>query len=242
MSRLSSDIAWPPPPRRRVYLMRHGDVEYFNAAGASVTHHHQVHLTALGQEQCRSAAAFFSTIPLDRVITSGLPRTMQTAEGVLAGRPVATSGDARLREVEPGKMSDWVGVTPEKIRQVIVEGLAGTIGPDTPFLGGETLGQATHRALEAWSDALAGEGNTLLLVAHGFINRLILSHCLGAPLTAIASMEQDTGCINLIEVDSAGKYLVRLVNFTPHDPAKAQFRLSTLESLFQQFLRGKKSS
>jgi len=222
--------------------MRHGDVEYFDSAGASVPHHHNVHLTSLGQEQCRSAAAFFSGIALDRVITSGLPRTLQTAEGVLAGRQISISGDSRLREVEPGKMSDWVGVTPEKIRQVIVEALSGTIGPDTVFLGGETLGQASRRALDGWNDALAGEGNNLLLVAHGFINRLILAHCLEAPLAAIASMEQDTGCINLIEVDSAGRYLVRLVNFTPHDPAKAHFRLSTLESLFHQFLRGKKSS
>src|SRR5438128_2468477 len=105
---------WSPPPRRRVYLMRHADVEYFDAAGRP--HRPQtVPLTERGRQQARIAAAALAEVPFDRAVTSGLLRTEQTAQLVLAGREVPLEAEPRLREIETGRVSEWAGVSPEMV-------------------------------------------------------------------------------------------------------------------------------
>ena len=84
---MPSDPSQPWPSRRRVYLMRHAEVEYSDAAGRPVNPDH-VALTPRGLEQGRAAAAVLAGVPIDAVITSDLPRTQQTADAVLTGRDV----------------------------------------------------------------------------------------------------------------------------------------------------------
>ncbi len=71
--------------RRRIFLMRHGSVTYFDAAGNPVLPE-SVPLNAAGREQATAAGRVFaeSGIRFDRVIVSGLPRTVETASLVLA--------------------------------------------------------------------------------------------------------------------------------------------------------------
>ncbi len=84
--------------RRRIYLMRHGHVDYFGpeirAAGGDPK---VVPLTPLGQEQAKAAGQALAHVALDRAICSGVPRTRQTAEFVLA----AQEGNVPPLEVEP---------------------------------------------------------------------------------------------------------------------------------------------
>lgn len=74
--------------RRRIYLMRHGHVDYFGkeiaAAGGDTK---VVPLTPLGQEQADAAGQALSHIRFDRAACSGVPRTQQTAERALAPQP-----------------------------------------------------------------------------------------------------------------------------------------------------------
>ena len=84
--------------RRRIYLMRHGHVDYFGkeiqAAGGDTK---VVPLTPLGQAQAEAAGKALSAVTFDRAICSGVPRTRQTAEFVLS----AQDADRRPRlEVE----------------------------------------------------------------------------------------------------------------------------------------------
>lgn len=71
--------------RRRLLLMRHGAVEYFDATGQPIRDPLSVSLTAAGEAQARSMGAAIASagVPIDRVITSGLARTRQTAALVL---------------------------------------------------------------------------------------------------------------------------------------------------------------
>src|SRR5688572_22745764 len=89
---------WPPPPRRRVYLMRHGEVEYFDADGRPFRPE-TVPLTAAGEEQARAAGAALADVLIDRAVTSGLARTNATARLVLAEREVPLDEEPRLREI-----------------------------------------------------------------------------------------------------------------------------------------------
>jgi phosphoserine phosphatase len=89
--------------RRRVYLMRHAQVAYF--ADGRPLRPDLVPLTAEGREQARAARELLAGIDFDRVITSGLPRTLETARIV---SPSSSEPEVwpELREIESGRLGD----------------------------------------------------------------------------------------------------------------------------------------
>jgi broad specificity phosphatase PhoE len=72
-------------PRRRLFLMRHGSVTYFDASGRPYPPE-TVPLNDEGRAQADAAGHAFAAagVRFDRVIVSGLPRTVETAARVLA--------------------------------------------------------------------------------------------------------------------------------------------------------------
>jgi probable phosphoglycerate mutase len=230
---------WSPPPRRRIYLMRHADVEYFDSNGRP--HRPQaVPLTELGRRQAQAASGVLADVPFSLALTSGLLRTDQTAQILLDGRRVPLEGDSRLREIEIGRMSEWAAVSPEMVMRSVLDALSGDLRPESTFLAGETFASLARRVEEAWSALLARKDwRTVLVVAHGVVNRMILTQLLGAPLGALGKIEQDACCINLVEIDDTGIPLVRLINYTADNPQKLGMHLSTLEGLYRQYLQGR---
>jgi probable phosphoglycerate mutase len=219
--------------------MRHGDVEYFDAAGRP-QRPDLVPLTEHGRDQARAAGRLLADTPLDRVITSGLRRTDETAALVVEGRGLPLTTEPRFREIETGRMSEWAAVPAAMVRQLILQSMDDRLTPESRFLAGETFLSCQQRVGEAWRGLLADRGwSAVLLVAHGVVNRVLLGFCLGMPLGTLGRIEQDAGCVNLIEVDDEGKPLVRLMNLTAHDAAKGKLRLTTFEGLYDQFLRGR---
>lgn len=234
-----SDATWPPPPRRRVYLMRHGDVDYFDPTGRPFRPE-TVPLTALGQEQARAAGTALAAVPFDHALTSGLLRTSDTARLALADRSIPFLDDPRWREIETGRMSDWACVPGSLVRRTILDALSEEVTPQSRFLAGETFAACQERVLAAWADLLARrDWQIVLVVAHGMVNRLLLAHLLGMPLAGMGRLEQDAGCINLIEIDDAARPLIRQLNYTALDPSKHTLQRSTLEGLYEQYLRGR---
>jgi probable phosphoglycerate mutase len=237
MARDATEI-WQPTPRRRVFLMRHGEVDYFDAAGRPFRPE-TVPLNAAGREQARAAGEALRATPIDLALTSGLNRTEETARLVLAGRDVPLAAEPRLREIETGRMSDWAGASAAQVQRAVLGALDG-LSPQSRFLGGETFAALGERVLACWRELLARpDWRALLVVAHGVVNRFLLCHALGAPLAALSGLEQDAACINLLEVDGDGRCLVRLLNFTPLAPTKNGLAHSTLEGLYAQYLRGR---
>ena len=72
--------------RRRLYVMRHGAVSYFDAGRPLKPE--DVPLTVAGRDQAYAAASMLRGIGFDRVITSGLPRTVDNGgnSGALAAK------------------------------------------------------------------------------------------------------------------------------------------------------------
>ena len=54
---------------------------------------------------------------------------------------------------------------------------------------------------------------------------------LGLSEGEIPRLEQDLGCINVIDFDDTGRALVRLANLSAHDPLKADLREPSFERL-----------
>lgn len=226
-------------PRQRIYLMRHGAVDYFRPDGTAVPPD-DVPLNALGREQADAAGALFAAcgVRFDRVVASGLPRTLETAQRVLAasdqaGLPIEV--EPALEEIHPGKLSD---IPADQVERAFLGAFSG--GPDAEaerFLGGETVGALLDRVLPRFEALLAAPGwSSLLLVLHGGVNRALISRALAGERAFFGRMEQLPACINVID-HGAGELIVRAVNLAPTQLLQQKERFTTMEKLLMQFLK-----
>jgi broad specificity phosphatase PhoE len=238
---LPTDRPAPPaafPTRRRLYLMRHGSVDYFKADGTPVPPH-TVPLNEAGRAQADAAGALFATAGarFDRVVVSGLARTVETAQRVLAaaGQDVAIVRDPRLEEIRSGRLD---AIAPDQLRAAFTGVFSAAANVESlQFLGGETVGAMLDRCLPAFDELLADPSWTgALCVLHGGINRALLGRALTGGRTFLGRLEQSPGCINVLDV-GAGDIVVRGTNLAPTQWLQERERWTTMEKLLAQYLR-----
>jgi broad specificity phosphatase PhoE len=84
------------------------------------------------------------------------------------------------------------------------------------FPNGESFPEMRDRVLRAF-DAIERKhvGQTVALVTHGGVNRILLANNLQIPDNCIFRLAQDYAAINLIEF-MQGSPVVRLLNFVAH--------------------------
>jgi hypothetical protein len=58
---------------------------------------------------------------------------------------------------------------------------------------------------------------------------------LGSGIAGIGWFEQDAGCVNIVDVDDASRFLVRLLNHSPLNAMKLGIETTTMERLYQQY-------
>lgn len=219
-------------PRRRLYLLRHAQVRYFEGV-----HPEAVQLTEEGRRQAEAAAAALREVRFDRVVTSGLPRTLETARIVAPG--LEPEARYELREIESG---DLRATAPEVVEEMMAAAFRGSVPLETRFLGGETVGSLLDRVLPALDDLLADPcWDVLLLVLHGAVNRAILSRAATGERVFLGGLEQSPGCVNVLDVHADGSWIVRAVNETPYDPAHVRAsRTTTMEHLWEEYLASRR--
>lgn len=217
--------------RRRLYLMRHGAVAYFDPDGRPLPPD-DVPLTADGREQAKAARALLEGIELDRVIATGLPRTQETAALAAPGHEAETWPD--LREIMGEKLSS---IPPAELEDAFVRAFHGVVPNEKRFLGGETIGALFDRVVPALERLVADPGwDTILVVAHGAVNRAILSYALTGERTFLGRFEQAPGCLNVLDVgeDGAQDWIVRAVNVAAADLVHRSTRSTTMEQYWAQ--------
>jgi probable phosphoglycerate mutase len=219
--------------RRRIYLMRHGAVAYFDPEGRPVAPD-DVPLTAEGRRQAEAAAALLDGVVLDRVISSALRRARETAALVAPGHDVEAWPE--LREIEGDRFS---AIPPAELERAFVGALHGVVPNDKRFLGGETIGELFDRVLPAVERLLDDPGwDTALVVAHGAVNRAVLSHALLGERTFLGRFEQAPGCVNVLDAgrEAPVEWIVRAVNIAPADLAHGTTRLTQMEEYWRQYV------
>ncbi len=86
----------------------------------------------------------------------------------------------------------------------------------------------------------ASDWHHLLLVAHDLVNRILLAWAAQTGLKAIAAFEQDMCCLNVMDFDIVDgvieRRIIRLMNYTPYDAAKANLFLTSMEQVFGQYV------
>ena len=111
--------------------------------------------------------------------------------------------------------------------------------PDGRFWQWRTVRSAGRAAAEA--TRAAGRPRTALLVLHGLVNNVILSHALGVGGTYFWPHEHSPGCINVLDV-GPNDWVIRAINSAGCRQLRRQrapSRLNTLEKLLAGSLRSR---
>ena len=223
--------------------MRHGSVSYFSADGKPV-HPETVSLNTLGIEQAEAAGKLFAdyNVQFDRVITSGLARTVETATLVLkaAAARLTIEQRPRLQEIRGGRLDD---IAEKDLLQSFTAATDGVVNEAAQFLGGETVGQLLDRVVPEMNAIRADTNwNTLLLVLHGGVNRAILSCLITGQRQLLGAFEQSPACINVLDLGEAtADVVLRAVNLSPLDWLQPGNRKTTMEVLFEQYTKYRKT-
>jgi probable phosphoglycerate mutase len=209
--------------------MRHAQVAYFEETGRPVPPE-RVTITREGEEQARAAAAALAGVRFDRVITSGLERTLATARIVAPGREAEIWPE--LRELRGGRLHE---IPEDEIEAAFTAAFRGDVPLESRFLGGDTVGSLVDRVVPAIERLVAEPvWDCTLAVLHGGVNRAILSYALTGTRRFLGSFEQAPACINILDVGD--DWIVRTVNYAAYDPGHGGPRWTTMEELYEQYL------
>lgn len=205
----------------RAYLVRHGETDA-NLEGVIQGDLVDLPLNARGETQARALARHFAAqraegLHVDAVYASPLLRAHGTAAHVAAalGHPRVTPLPG-LREMSWGEYMGQrnQGDAHEGMRRILGAWRRGDFDAHAP--GGETLQDAWARA---WRDleplTRAHRNDTVVLVAHGRINKIVLSMLLHDDLHHMEEFPQRNGGFTLLEHD-AGTWYAPVRDAGPH--------------------------
>ncbi len=205
----------------RILLARHGETPW-NAEGR-YQGQEDIALSEVGIAQATALGERLREVRIDRAIASPLARAHRTAQLALGDSRVSHLAlDDGFMEIAHG---DWEGLLASEIRERDGSLLqAWRDAPDTvqmPGAGGESLQQVLDRAWPALARSCAGLGDddTLLIVAHDAVNRVLLCRVLGIPLSKLWGFRQAPTTLNLLEGAAIDQLDVARLNDCSHHTA-----------------------
>ena len=226
--------------RRRIYLFRHGAVDYVSEDGKVVDDTDAVQLNERGRSEANAMRELFADVTVDRAVCSGLQRTRETGERVLAGRSLPIETEAGLVEIRPdtGRQPDY-----DLHRDVAFSHWYAT-EPGASFLGGERYADFYARIATTLEHLVAdNRWHNLAVFAHGGTNAAILGWVTELGLGAFGVVDQATCCLNVIDFDcdatdgTVVRKVVRGMNITAGDPAKAGRHSGDMEALARYLMK-----
>ena len=199
----------------KTLLTRHGHVEgitperFRGRQPLALTEQGRAEAQALGRRIARAwKPECIYTSPLERCVKTGA--AIARACGLTAGEARDDLNDidygrwqfktfADAKTDDPALFTAWFA-TPQLVR----------------FPGGESLQDLAARVANALRFVLARHANdTIVIVGHDSVNRVLLLQLLDLPLSAYWRLEQSPCCLNEIDVEG-GKVCVRRINETRH--------------------------
>jgi probable phosphoglycerate mutase len=203
----------------RILLARHGETPW-NAEGR-YQGQIDIPLSPVGESQATALGKRLQDVQITRAVASPLSRARRTAELALGeSRVPMLTFEPDLQEIAHG---EWEGLLASEIHEKDPARLsAWREEPDTVLMpGGESLRQVLDRSWQGLSRASEGLGDadTLLIVAHDAVNRVILCRILGLPIAKLWTFRQAPTTLNLLEgPDVDHLEIVRLNDCAHHTP------------------------
>ncbi|WP_421570694.1 histidine phosphatase family protein [Stenotrophomonas sp. PD6] len=203
----------------RILLARHGETPW-NAEGR-YQGQIDIPLSPIGEAQAQALGERLKSVDITRAVASPLSRAQRTAQLALgAGRADMLLTEPDLQEIAHG---EWEGLLATEIHDKDPSRRqAWRDEPDTVLMpGGESLRLVLDRSWRGLARATEGLGehDTLLVVAHDAVNRVILCRILGLPLSRLWTFRQAPTTLNLLEgADLDSLEVVRLNDCAHHTP------------------------
>ncbi len=197
-----------------VILVRHGQTEWNRIERFRGRANVPLNETGLAQAEA-TGRRIANTWKPAAIYSSPLSRAVKTAEAIAKHFGLTVQPYAGLADIDYGA---WQGLSPQEARQQWPEIVDAWY--NRPHLAdipnGETLEALRRRAMAAVKDLAARHPTeTIVLVGHTVINRVILLGILGLGNERFWRIKQDTCAINIFEVEEEDFTLVSL-NDTCH--------------------------
>jgi broad specificity phosphatase PhoE len=197
-----------------IILVRHGQTEWNRVERFRGRADVPLNETGLAQAEATGLRIHGEWQP-SAVYSSPLSRAVRTAEAIAKHFNLPVQIHPGMADIDYG---EWQGLTPDEVRDRWPAALhAWYHQPDQAIIpGGETLAQLRSRGMSAVNELSARHAEqTIVLVGHTVINRIILLGVLGLGNERFWHIKQDTCAINVFEVEKGGYVLVSL-NDTCH--------------------------
>ncbi len=197
-----------PKPRLRVYLIRHGEVEF--AEERRLNGHKDVRLSETGEAEMLEVAEALSHRAITAIYSSDLYRCKRGAEHLAEKTGLKVNLVPAIREIDFGEVEGlgWkealekMGGAPARMINWV----------DNRFPGGENLLEFRERVIPAYRKIIEQSSGEIAMFAHGGTNRMVLCEELGIDLKNFFTLDQGYACVNIIEYFTVGFKMIRLVN------------------------------
>ena len=186
----------------QLYMVRHGETlcnvkgVYYGSLDVSITEKGEIQADWVGK--------MLKEVRFDRVIVSGLRRTRETAERILACQE---QSDIRpkwefISDFNEMNFGAWEGKHYKEVKASYPEDYK-AMAEDwihCPPTGGEKFTDFSTRVLNAWNRLQFGEDERVLFVGHGGAMQCIICHLLGMDVTNIWHLEIKQGTYTRFEI------------------------------------------
>lgn len=197
-----------------IILVRHGQTEWNRVERFRGRADVPLNETGLAQAEATGRRVAGAWHP-SAIYTSPLSRALKTAEAIAKACGLRVQVHPGLVDIDYG---EWQGLTPQEARQRWREQIEAWY--NQPHLaripGGETLDGLRQRLMSTLKELVGRHsGETIVLVGHTVVNRVMLLIVLGLGNERFWRIRQDTCAINVFEAEGGDFTLVSL-NDTCH--------------------------
>ena len=200
--------------KTRLFIARHGETE-FNRKGMLQGRGINAPLNETGKLQAKQLSGYLMNYESDFLASSSLTRAEQTAGYYSSDAGLSLTKNSDLDEMDFG---DFEGApfldVMDEIKRLDTAWRSGEVDVKVP--GGESPLEVFTRADEAVKNYLAShEGETLVLIVHGRLIRILFSEWLGYGLQNMHMIEHTNGAVNQIVYEN-GNFEPVYLNKTEH--------------------------
>ena len=181
--------------RKRVYLFRHGEVNYM-PSGKVVADPNLVDLTEKGLLQAKLIDENTKDIYFERILSSGLPRTIQTGAHMAERRGIEIEAYPELKEYQ------W---DPKSFRDNDVKkfGYLFESSKSKNAIGGiEEADEFYNRVTRQLEKIIKEDWSQIAIILHGAVNAAIMCWLNDIDISLASKFDQDHAALNIIDIDT----------------------------------------
>ncbi len=192
-----------------IILARHGEV---NAPPGVLYSQQDVSLSEKGLLQAKNMAKALAGLPINKVISSDLTRCAIIASEVSSCHRLKPELFTQLRELDFGLWSGfrWDEIE-DKWPQEAKKRIADMENYRPPH--GESLADMVGRSWPIFKQMAEDQlGKTVAVIAHGGLNRVLISMALGLPVSRCFNLAQEIACMNVLDYYQDGIFVLKALN------------------------------